>query len=450
MTIQELGDKRVCILGYGREGKAMLHALRIYAPTAHICIADSAPNVDLPEDVEARLGSAWLTDLDSFDVLVKSPGIPPNDALAAVASKVTNSTQIALDTLHDAGCRVVGVTGTKGKSTTASLIHAMLIQAAKPSVLVGNIGEPIIAHLEDGRPDTVFIVEMSSYQLAHCTVSPHIAVITSFFPEHLDYHGSIEAYMDAKQHITRFQTADDIVFFRGDDAGAAAIAAESPGRLIPFLAEDCPDELESRLIGQHNRANLAAACMVSALLGVEKDVMIAAAKSFRGLPHRLESIGILGGFEWIDDAISTTPDSTAAALDALGGRVHALIVGGKDRGVPMQPLAKRLRDSSVQRVVLFGENAPHIRKAMEEEGVAAMAHDATSMEEAVRLAVAIPRGDTDTAITPVILLSPAAAGYDRYKNFEEKGTAFRRVIERLFPPSEEKEETAIAPASWQE
>src|SRR5581483_5277832 len=159
-------------------------------------------------------------------------------------------------------------------------------------------------------------------QLMELTASPHIAVITSFFPEHLDYHGSLEAYMEAKKHITRFQTADDMVFFNASMEGAAEIAKEGAGRKIPFSADECPiDITETKLIGEHNRSNIAAACMVAAALGVDRDTALKAVKTFEGLPHRLQSLGVHHGFEWVDDAISTTPESTIAALDALGDRV---------------------------------------------------------------------------------------------------------------------------------
>lgn len=432
MKITDFNGKNICVLGYGREGKAMVEALEHHAPQCEITIADRDTTIE-PENGRhwLQVGEGWLKNLDKFDVIIKSPGIPPSvlSPFSILHSQLTSSTQIFLDTIADSGAVTIGITGTKGKSTTSSLMYAILKRAGKNVFLTGNIGEPSIAHLSDAGPDTIFVMEMSSYQLMDLTVSPHIAVVTSFFNDHLDYHGSHEAYLDAKKHIARFQGADDLLFFCETSPGAIEIAKEGEARRIPFSADDCPIDLsETRLIGDHNKSNIAAACMVAASLGVSRDTALEAVRTFTPLPHRLQSLGVRQGKEWIDDAISTTPESAIAALDALGERVRVLILGGHDRGYDFSELAQRIKESSIELILLFPGSGPRIRKALTDTGVDVDIIDAGSMEEAVEKAANYQLSTTDS---PVVLLSTASPSYGMFRNFEEKGEEFQRCVELL-------------------
>jgi UDP-N-acetylmuramoylalanine--D-glutamate ligase len=339
MHIRELSGKKICILGFGKEGQSVLRALREHAPDCEMTIADRNNDIQTPQDttVHMQTGESWLRGLDRFDVLIKSPGIPQNQTLATHSAKLTSATQIFLDTIAEDGACVIGVTGSKGKSTTSSLIHEILQAADLDSFLVGNIGNPALDVLEHSSPTTYFVMEMSSYQLQHLTRSPHIAVVTSFFPEHLDYHASsagesgmsaLEAYKDAKKNIARFQTEEDVVIYDGTSEDVKEIAAQSMGKQIPSQPEDAPVTIEeTHLLGRHNLSNIALAFHVAQFLDVPQDICMSVFHSFEGLPHRLQSLGIHGGIEWIDDSISTTPESAIAALDALGDRVASMILG---------------------------------------------------------------------------------------------------------------------------
>lgn len=427
MRIHELDGKTICVLGYGKEGRATVKALEEFAPSAEITIADK--NRDIPKDSEKhwrQIGEGWLENLGKFDVIIKSPGIPPQKELDAHAEKTVGGVQIFLDTIAGSGAIVIGVTGSKGKSTTSSLIAEMLRAGGKDARLVGNIGEPSIAHIGDAKKGTIFVHELSSYMLLDLHASPHIAVVTSFFPEHLDYHGSIEAYLDAKKNVARFQGEDDATYFNADSPGAASIAREGKGRKIPVHADDCPVDLaDTNLIGEHNRGNIALAWRVAEDLGVRKETAIAAATAFRPLPHRLQSLGVVHGIEWVDDAISTTPESAVAALDALGDRVATIILGGQDRGSDFADLARRLAESDVKTAVLFPGSGPRIRSAIASTGAAIDMIDAASMEDAVRTAKeTTPEGR-------IALLSTASPSYGMFKNFEEKGNAFLEAIHAL-------------------
>ncbi|MBI2524055.1 UDP-N-acetylmuramoyl-L-alanine--D-glutamate ligase [Candidatus Peregrinibacteria bacterium] len=530
MHLKELRGKKICILGFGREGQATLRALEKYAPNSNITIADQNPELPLGHELAVRgpafgseaqarrealrpereaewriknyeyqCGEHYVKNLDHFDVIIKSPGIPPSALLttnyklpACRTGRLTTPTQIFLDSIADTGATVIGITGSKGKSTTASLIYEIFnfqfsIFNSKTAFLIGNIGEPALNYLQDANEKAVFVMELSSYQLMDLTVSPHIAVITSFFPEHLDYHGSLEAYREAKEHITAYQTENDVVFYpskipsphpalspwkgerveraaASEGEGAYEIALQSSGKKISFSEEDAPVTIEeTKLIGRHNLRNIAAAWKVAEYLGIPRATAVQAIREFHPLPHRLQSLGIHHGVEWVDDAISTTPESTIAAIDALGDRVATIILGGLDRGYDFTKLAKRIAHSSIRTIILFPGSGPRIREAIEKAKANVTLIDAHSMEEAVEIAkinsqfsirppVQGPRthqglerrahGREAILNSPVrgpeplraewqfpaVLLSTASPSYNMFKNFEEKGNRFQKAI----------------------
>ena len=427
MRIQDLNGKKVCILGYGREGRAMAEALEKHAPDCSITIADK--NENLPAARHPLItGPTYLEKLGDFDVFIKSPGIPPKELSPFKLTNVTSSTQIFLDTIAGSGATVVGVTGSKGKSTTSSLIYEILKRDGRKVFLVGNIGEPAIAHVADADSNTIFVHELSSYQLMELTSSPQIAVVTSFFPEHLDYHGSLTDYLEAKKRIARFQKAGDIVIFHGASPEARQIADESMGVKTHFSHDDAPVKLdEINLKGAHNLGNIAAALKVTRYFAVEEDVAVAAIKAFKGLPHRLESVAVKNGTEWINDSISTTPESAIAALDALGDAVQTIIVGGQDRGYDFAPLAKRIKTSRVKTVILLPDSGTTIRKAIENEGAEVEFVNAPTMQDAVKAAKSTRYPPTATR-TSIVLLSPASPSYGHFKNFEDRGEQFKQAI----------------------
>lgn len=444
MKLADFAGKNICVLGYGREGKAVVAALEKHAPTCTITIADKSSALDIPHSTfHIQTGEHWLDHLDAFDVIIKSPGIPPQPELKAISYKLTNSTQIFLDTIAGRGAIVIGVTGSKGKSTTSSLIYAILKAAKKDPLLIGNIGEAAIAHVDDIKKGTYAVLEMSSYQLNDLTVSPHIAVVTAFFPDHLDWHGSLEAYLDAKKNITRFQKSDDMVFFNEQSSGAIEIAKEGDGRKIPFSPADAPIVIEdTHVIGEHNSSNIAAATLVARELGIANETIVAAIKEFRGLPHRLQSLGVHAGIEWVDDAISTTPESTSAGIAALKGKVTTIILGGQDRGYDFTGLAQNLLEHGIKHVILFPGSGPRIREAIAKADTAhaITLHDAPTMEEAVAIAKKFSILNSPPSATategrqfsiPLALLSTASPSYGMFKNFEEKGDTFQKCIKQL-------------------
>lgn len=429
MRIQDIAKTdggSICILGFGREGQAMLDVLEQHADDHAVILADANPAFTHAE-YPTIAGPDYLEQVDAqnFWMIIKSPGIPPHPLFQKWGDRLTSSTQIFLDTVMDAGAQVIGVTGTKGKSTTTSLIHAILQAAGKDAHLVGNIGEPAIAHIAQAKPGATFVLEMSSYQLMNVTVSPHIAVVTSFFPEHLDYHGSLDSYRDAKRHICRFQQPDDLVLYSDDAPGAWEVAQDGPSKKLAYHASESPVSLEeTHLIGRHNLTNIAGAWKVAEHVGVERETAVQAIRAFHGLPHRLQLLGVHHGITWVDDAISTTPQSTIAALDALGPAVQTIILGGKDRGLTFHDLGNRIANSQVTHVILFPGSGPRIQQAIEDSHARGVQfHHAADMHQAVTIAKQM------TTPGRTCLLSTASPSYGMFTNFEEKGTAFQREIQ---------------------
>lgn len=395
------GMDSVLILGYGREGKATEQFLHTYYPHIRVGIADQQD------------GDDYLQRQEQYDVIVKTPVIPG----AHVTRPYTTATNIFFAMVPRS--QIIVVTGSKGKSTTASLVHAMLVAGGKKSRLIGNIGIPVLNSIMETpvQPDECLVCELSSYQLADLDVSPHIAGVTVLFPEHLDHHGTKDQYYEAKRNVTRFQTADDIFVYGGDDTVLADWATRTRAQAVPVRGP-APFAIDNpRLPGAHNLFNAHLAYTIAAQCGVSQQDAQKAANAYGGLPHRIEQVGTYKDITFYDDAISTTPESTIAALQALG-TVHTIFLGGTDRGYDFTELEKKLREHGVQNIVLFPDSGARI---LSDESPFAVLHTNT-MDEAVQFAYAhTPPGGT-------CLLSCASPSYSLWKNFEAKGDAFVAAV----------------------
>jgi UDP-N-acetylmuramoylalanine--D-glutamate ligase len=425
MKITDLDGKHVCFIGYAREGMAMQEALKKYAPRATLTFADANEQAKVI-GADAQLGPDYLTHLDRFDVVIRSMGIPEKPEFAALGNKVTNSTVIFFDTIADSGVKVIGVTGTKGKSTTTNLIYHALKAGGERTFLMGNIGVPMISYIAEAQPGTTFAIELSSYMLEYLRRSPHIAVVTSFFAEHLDRHGSVQNYWSAKKNITAHQTADDVVFYCADYPECKEIADASAGKKIAFTAADFPLPVTAtKLRGEHNRSNLAAAFKVTTFCGVPESVALEALKNTDGLPYRLRSLGMKDDIEWVEDSLATAPEATAFALEALGDTVDTLITGGMDRGgYDFTALGQKIVSAGVRNVVLFPDTGEQIKAAIEAAAPAAPITylGTTSMHDAVAFA------REHTKKGAVCLLSNASPSYNLFKDHEDKAAQFIQAI----------------------
>lgn len=423
MRIQDLDNKTICIIGYAREGRAMHEVLKKYAPSANITVADLNESLQT-EATQLQLGAGYLKNLERFDVIIRSSGVKDTPELQNVQNKTTDMTRIFFDSLQGTGVRTIGVTGSKGKSTTTTLIYETLKAYDPRVILMGNIGIPMIAFLADAKPGATFVIELSSYMLEHVRISPNIAVVTSFFPEHLDRHGSVEAYWAAKKNIALYQKPTDAVFYNANYPQCKEIADASPGERIGFSSSDFPLKIsDTKFKGEHNRSNLAAALKVATYLGVPKEKALAVLKNVDPLPHRLQNVGQHAGVTWVNDSFATAPEATIAALEALKGDVDTLLVGGFDRGVDFTGLAEYLTASSVQNIVVFPDTGLKIRRLMPNTNKTFF--ETSRMNEAVQWAA------KHTAKGKIVLLSPASPSFNLFKDFVVRGEAFIAAVDTI-------------------
>lgn len=441
MMLAELGQKRVLILGFGTEGQATYEYLRKQWPSKRLSIADRRTIDEFPQDLIGRIqddtalnlnfGPRYLDSADRYncDVIIKTPGIPASTEAIVRARKagcaLTSHSQIFLSNYPRE--KVIGVTGTKGKSTTTSLIHHILQSAGIPAELAGNIGQPPLARIDAVPKDTFFVHEFSSHQLAEIDTSPHIAVLLNIVPEHLDYYASFDEYAAAKENITRFQTADDFLIFNADYPLPTAIAGRSKAQLRPFSMNDPIDDIEIPLPGKFNVQNVRAAIAAATLCGVRPEAIRNAVKTFRALPHRLEPAGTYNGITFYDDSIATVPGATLAALEALGAGVQTLILGGHERNLDFTELGMQL-PPNVKTIIFFLPTGPRIWKAIELYSKNPMLPEAffvRDMEQAVKIAY------ERTAQGKICLLSPASPSFGVFKDYKERGDFFKAFVRKL-------------------
>lgn len=407
MKIENLRGKRILIVGFGLEGKATYRFL------AHVLAGQT---VDVTDQTEA---ADYLQKQYEYDLVIKTPGIPGH----MIHVPYTTATNIFFANVRG---KTIGVTGSKGKSTTASLLFAMLKQARKPVYLGGNIGVPLLDILrEHNESDAYYVCELSSYQLEDIEYSPHISLLTNIFPEHMDYHGNEKKYYEAKKRIVAYATSRDYYVYNPVYPQLVMLASQTSARGISFVSSLPISDDEIPLLGQHNKDNIRGATTVAKLVGVQDDAIRSAISSFRALAHRLERVGTFGGITFYDDAISTTPQSTIAALRAIPG-VKTIFLGGQNRGYDFTPLIEELEHHYIPNVVLFPNSGADIRREALRRGVTfARVCETRSMKEAVAFAYAnTPKGS-------VCLLSTASPSYSVWKNFEAKGNEFQRQVKAL-------------------
>jgi UDP-N-acetylmuramoyl-L-alanine---L-glutamate ligase len=431
VRLDELHGRSILILGFGTEGQATYEFLRGQWPSKQLSIADQRELSDFPEELTRRLHSDATLHLNfgpqylesRAEVIVKTPGIPASK-LNSSKSILTSHSQIFLSNYPRD--RIIGITGTKGKSTTASLTYHMLKQGGLPAELVGNIGQPPLLRISSAVPGTYFVHEFSSHQLAEVESSPHIAILLNIVPEHLDYYSSFDAYVSAKENITRFQTSSDFLVFNPKYPILKGISERTKARLKPFgtTAEEVRALGQVPLAGKFNLENVMAAATAASLVGVSAEAIRSAVEQFRPLPHRLELVGSFNGITFYDDSIATVPDATLAALDALGPAVQTLILGGHERHLDFTSLGTNLPDH-VRTVIMFPPTGERIWKAIEKHSTAGSLPApffVTGMEEAVRIAF------DKTERGKICLLSPASPSFGMFKDYRERGDSFKAFV----------------------
>lgn len=446
MRLADLRGRSVAVWGTGREGRAAVTAVAAHGPSRLIAVDDSANFLSVPWEGELAAlaplagGDHAQAALLAADVVVRSPGVPQTHPwLADLRARGVTVTGGSALWMADHASRTIGVTGSKGKSTTSALISHLLAAAGRPNVFGGNIGVPLL----DLPPAEQYVLELSSYQCSDLTDSPRVAVVTSLFPEHLDAHGGEREYYRDKLNLLAhgpelivINGADDrlvteTVMIKDANGFAAIPAAGGDSR---FRVEDdgqvyCSDEAlfprdAFQLRGRHNGRNLCVALAVLDGMGLDvvglRDTLRAAVESFEGLPHRLTEIEDPSGLTFVDDTLATSPYSTMHAIDAYEGRPLTVLVGGADRGLDYAPLRAHLAEREIT-VIGLPDSGPRILAEL--AGLAGVRTEAAEdLPSAVRLA---------RKLTPpggVVLLSPAAPSYGRFRNFEHRSEVFAQAV----------------------
>jgi UDP-N-acetylmuramoylalanine--D-glutamate ligase len=415
-----IAARRVLVLGLARSGEAA--ALALARRGVSVLGVDRDRSLEAGRlraaGVEVVLGAEDPALLDGMDLLVKSPGVPGEASLVAAARErgLTIWSEVELGSRLLAN-PILGVTGTNGKTTTSELLGAIFRAAERPVAVAGNVGRPLTG-LDGALAEEAWIVcELSSFQLEDVdSLRPRVAVLLNLTADHLDRHASFEDYRAAKLRIFENQEADDVaVVPRGFPPVPGA------GRRVEFAAAD-PLPAEPALPGTHNRENAAAAVAAARAAGIADDAIAAGLARFAGVPHRLELVREVGGVRFVNDSKATNPEAAERALAAYPAGTR-LILGGSLKGASFSPLARAARESAVARAYLIGEAADALAEALAAEGV--------RFTYSRDLASAVRDAYADAEAGEVILLSPACASYDQFRDFEERGARFRQLVEAL-------------------
>lgn len=444
--ISEFENKSVLILGYGREGKSTYNFLEENKVKCDIGIADrnEITGVEhINSKVKIHTGEDYLDAMKDYDIIMKSPGISlKNRDLTKIKDKITSQTELFLKYGKD---KIIGITGTKGKSTTSSLIYNMIKNKYK-TLLVGNIGLPAFNMIDEFEDTDYYVYELSSHQLEFVRHSPHIAVLLNMYEDHLDHYNSYEAYKDAKRNIFRYQIKNDWYIFNKDMENIIneknKIVASKIGvshlkkegnytcyneKLVNIVINGkeydikLPEKIN--LNGKHNFFNIAVAMSVAKLLEVDDKDILEGIKNFKALPHRLETIGEYNEVTYIDDSIATIPEAVISAVESIEN-IDTVLIGGMDRNIDYDNLIEFILKGSVPNVILMYDSGKRIYEEIKKHNVKTNIIYAEDLEKAVELATSMTRKGKKC------LMSPAAASYGIFKNFEERGEKFRELVEK--------------------
>ena len=410
LILNRLRGKRILILGFGREGRSTQRFMDKYLPDAVVAVADK----NEMEGVK-HFGDKYLEAIYDYDIVVKTPGISLKD-FDTKGVEITSQTDLFLSQFH---AQTIGITGTKGKSTTTSLIYHLLKSSGRDAILTGNIGIPCFDIMEDIKPESIVVYELSAHQLEYVHNSPRVGVLLNVFEEHLDHFGTMQRYKAAKLNLMRFMGEADAAVIHESLLNDALDLFVNNKVFSLFDFDDIIDREALPLKGEHNYQNIKAALVACDAYGADYRELIPHLYSFKPLEHRLEPVGNFGGVTFVNDSISTIPQAAISACQALG-RVDFLLLGGFDRGIDYQPLADYLKANPVPYLLFTGKAGERMMSLLDGTSTGS-ATVYSSMEEAfVYIAAHAKPGD-------VCLLSPAASSYDQYKNFEERGRKFKTM-----------------------
>lgn len=429
---------KVAIVGYDVEGKANYEYWS--AQGYDITICDQKTDLDIPQGAESVLGEHYLDDLDRFDLIVRTAGLSPKKILGQnpnVADKITSQINEFMRVCPTKN--IIGITGTKGKGTTSTLIYKMLEASGKDVYLGGNIGITVFSFLNKLTVDSWVILELSSFQLIDLRQAPHIGVCLMVVPEHLNWHDDLNEYIASKSQLFKQQKPDSIAIYFANNRASKQIVETSPGNKIQYFTPPgafieggniviagetiCPVS-DIKLLGEHNLQNVCAA--VTAVWQVNQGIeaVRSVLTSFTGLPHRLELVRELDGVRYYDDSFGTTPETATVAIQAFK-EPKIVVLGGSDKGSDYAGLAKTVKSNNVRKVILIGEQAGRIQAALEQVGYTDFVGGGQTMAEIVNTArQAAQPGD-------IVLLSTACASFDIFANYKDRGEKFSQAVQSL-------------------
>lgn len=458
--IKNLESKKILILGFGREGQSTYKFLRRKFPSKFIGIADQKNISDFDastlrlikkdKNLKTHFGKNYLNFLKDYKIIVKSPGIPSKLPEVREAKKLgfifSSQTQLFFDLCKGI---IIGITGTKGKSTTSSLVYSVLKGAGEKTILLGNIGTPALDYLNLGSKKTYYVYELSSHQLADIKKSPHIAIFLNIFREHLDYYESYKQYFQAKSKITSYQTQNDFFIYNASFEILRKLAKKTRARSFGFSVKEnnftsCfvrdnyivyrkgsnEDKILSTdkvpLKGEHNLGNVMAAILAGKVFGLHTRQITKAIKKFKPLEHRLQKVGTCRGIAFIDDSLATIPEATIAAIDTFKSKIGTLILGGSERGQDYKDLAAKILEQRIDNVILFPVTGvriwEEIHKKSRGNGLQPKHFFAHDMKKAVDLSF------VNTKKGKICLLSTAAPSFSLFRDYKEKAALFRKHI----------------------
>jgi UDP-N-acetylmuramoylalanine--D-glutamate ligase len=445
-------DKKIAILGLGEENIALVkYLVSIGVGNLTICDGKSASDLDHYTDqikdlkLSYKFGPDYLQDLNKFDLIFRTPGLPflTVEIQDAMKQKIEISSQTKLF-FELCPCPIIGVTGTKGKGTTSTLIYEILKNAGNKVYFGGNIGNAPIEFLNQLTSDSIVVLELSSFQLQDLQKSPHIGVVLNIASDHLDKHIDRDEYVQAKTSIVSRQKKNDFAVINADYLTSIEFASMTLGQVYWFsrrksvdsgvwvknkqeiiLTEDENDQkiidvLDIQLRGEHNWENIGAASMAAYLAGAELETIRETIKNFKGLEHRLEFVSEINGVKYYNDSFSTTPETSMAAIQSFDEPI-ILLVGGSEKNADYKELGHAIDQSSVKTVILMGETGQRIKSEIANSSIEVM-QDCQNLDEVMRVV-------KEKAVSgDVVLLSPASASFGWFVNYKERGKLFKKYV----------------------
>ena len=441
-------DKKIIILGFGLEGKSTYNFIRRHLPEIPLVVRYSKTDFDeetkyLRKDKNLKFitGDKYLEGIQEYDIIMKSPGISfKNIDISKFENKITSQLELFLE--HNKSL-CIGITGTKGKSTTSSLIYKIIEDQEKNVELLGNIGVPIFDEIEKIKEETITVLEISSHALQYVKKSPNISILLNLFEEHLDHYKSFEEYGDAKFNIFKFQKENDIAIFNLDNESMQekkypykktdyAVTMNNNINNITENTAYLKDEYiwindkkvyniqeNRKLKGNHNLNDIMFVLTISQILNLDLNNTVKSINEFNPLEHRLEYVGTFEDIEYYNDSIATIPEATIESIKALEN-VNTLIVGGNDRGVNQENLVRFLKTSLIENILCLPKTGEYIYEGLKDSKKKVI--KVLDLEEAVNLAKKLTKKNT------ICLLSPAASSYGYFKNFKERGNIFKELV----------------------